>query len=300
MGVRESSPLRKVNRRTDMVTRVLAVLCAVVPCGIAMGEGFISGSDGTDGDLIVAGNFVIDLGAAEFGPWDTTPGLGNGVYDPDLWAVVFKYSTIDVTSGTVTFINHPSGAPVVWLAQGSVFIGGTVNLDGTDGVGGGSPFQYQNPGPGGFAGGTAATGNFALSSGFGPGGGGPCGSDGSGSHATAGSGSAGHLYGTIDVQPLIGGSGGAGRGAGANIARGAGGGGAILIASSDAIEIAGSITARGGTGALVFGGDNDGWSASGGAIRLIANEILGSGSLTATGGGALRPQAAPAGSSSRP
>lgn len=68
MGVRESAPLKTSNRRVNMVTRVLTVLCAVVPCGVAVGGPFDSGSDGSDGALVINGDTVIDLGLADMGP----------------------------------------------------------------------------------------------------------------------------------------------------------------------------------------------------------------------------------------
>ena len=78
----------------------------------------------------------------------STPGAG--VYDPNQWAVVFKYSSVIVDGVyTVTFKNHPSHAPVVWLVSGDVTLAGEVNLDG-------QPWVYApalaEPGPGGFRG----------------------------------------------------------------------------------------------------------------------------------------------------
>ena len=74
---------------------------------------FDSMSDGSDGVFSPQFDTVVDLGFAATGSWDT-PGDGNGVYDPVRWVVVFKYTAINIPPGlTVTFINHPSGAPVV-------------------------------------------------------------------------------------------------------------------------------------------------------------------------------------------
>ena len=80
------------------------------------------GSDGSDGALVVSANLTIDLSEAASGPgiaWDTpSPVPGKGVYDPDQWAVVFKYSSVTINANrTVTFVNHPSNAPVVWLVE---------------------------------------------------------------------------------------------------------------------------------------------------------------------------------------
>ena len=89
-------------------------------------------SDGSDGNLIVTANTVIDLSEAVSGTWDAnnTANAGKGIYDPAKWAVVFKYRSVSVAAGaTVTFKNHATRAPVVWLVQGDVTINGTVSLD---------------------------------------------------------------------------------------------------------------------------------------------------------------------------
>lgn len=229
----------------------------------ALAGDFDSGSDGSDG-FFVPGDpeTVIDLGLAETGPWEM-PGNGNGVYDPDLWVVVFKYTIINIPSGvTVSFINHPSGAPVVWLAQMDVTIGGIVSLNGESYNAG----PYPEPGPGGFAGATAAAGGLPASSGFGPGG------------ANADQGGQ-YNYGSPSIIPLIGGSGGGPDDDGSP--GGGAGGGAILIASSATISLleGSQVSARGGTGNPIGGNSTGG--GSGGAIRLIANTITGGGSLQA-------------------
>ena len=239
-------------------------------------------SDGSDGALVISANTVIDLGQAVTGSWDAnnTANGGKGVYDAEKWAVVFKYSSVTVASGaTVSFKNHISRAPVVWLVNGNVTIDGTVSLDGET-VGYNAP-QLAEPGPGGFRGGT---GNFApgvgRSSGFGPGGaaGDYYGGGGSfGSSGAAGS----SAYGNPSLLPLIGGSGGAGF---AGDSRGGGaGGGAILIASSETIAVAGTIRANGGGSAGGTGGG------SGGAVRLIAKSLDGSGVVQCLGGGGSNP-----------
>lgn len=256
---------------------------------------FISGSDGSDGAFNPQQSVEIDLALAATGAWNTpSPVPGQGVYDPSLWVVVFKYTTVDIPDLLqVTFANHPSGAPVVWLTTGDVFIGGfglggsgTVELLGAQGS---DNFRYANPGPGGFAGG-AEFDPPEGSDGFGPGGGGR-GSiqsviGGGGGYGTAGNGVRGGVpYGNIAILPLIGGSGGGGNdlqfgGGGA----GGGGGGAILIASSGDINL-GSLPSR--TAIRVDGGQasnaNEAGGGSGGAIRLIANNITGLGQLSARG-----------------
>ena len=85
-------------------------------------------SDGSDGAFNPTTNVEIDLGLATTALWNS-PGSGNGVYDTEKWAVVFKYSSVNIPAGvTVTFKNHPSYAPVVWLVQGNVTIAGELNL----------------------------------------------------------------------------------------------------------------------------------------------------------------------------
>ncbi len=220
------------------------------------------GSDGSDGTLNPAsGTTTINLGLAANGSW-TDPGNGNGVYDPQMWAVVFKYSSVNIQSGrTIQFTNHPSGAPVVWLVQGNVAIAGGIDLDGDSCTSTGGANSV--PGPGGFRGGGGTTGN-AAGAGLGPGGGMI-----SSVNAAYAGGTTALRYGNARVLPLIGGSGGAGS-SGSSYSGGAGGG-AILIAANGTITVSGGyIHARGGQCGVSGAGHG-----SGGAIRLIANTITG-------------------------
>ena len=93
---------------------VVSVLVLLLPCTAS--ADFDSGSDGSDGAFNPKFKTVIDLSLAATAPWDTpSPVPVQGVYDPDDWAVVFKYTTIDIPVGvTVSFTNHPSGAPAIW------------------------------------------------------------------------------------------------------------------------------------------------------------------------------------------
>ena len=96
----------------------------------------------------------------------------------------------------------------------------------------------------------------------------------------------GNTYGNVFLLPLIGGSGGSG---GVRItARGGGaGGGALLIAGSLSITVDGAINANGGAGTRISGtncSEDNGGGGSGGAIRLLAPVINGSGSLRTAGG----------------
>lgn len=283
--------------------KVLIVMSTLVLPSPALAGTFDSGSDGSDGALNCESlgltdcetncteetpcEVQIDLALATTASWDTpSPQPGKGVYDANEWAVVFKYTTIDIPAFvTVTFHNHPKGAPVMWLGTGNVTIAGSVRLDGADGSNVGLSTPYAVPGPGGFSGGFCCSGGSA---GFGPGGGpffpNPNFQGGGGGYGSAGGGgllTGGVIYGTTSIVPLIGGSGGSFGSLDGNRAGGAGGG-AILIASS------GSITLDSTGGLFATGGNASGVNAgggSGGGIRLIANDtILGSGILRAPGG----------------
>lgn len=172
----------------------------------------IPGADGSDGVLNITVNTEIDLTQAVTGVWDqnNTADAGKGVYDPAKWAVVFKYSSVNVAAGaTVTFKNHASRAPVMWLVNGGVTIAGIVSLNGQD-------FQFapnlSEPGPGGFRGGTASYLSTPRGgAGFGPGGGLQFNND-RGLAGAYGTGvvNSGAPYGNPSLIPLLGGSGGAG------------------------------------------------------------------------------------------
>jgi hypothetical protein len=230
-------------------------------------------SNGAAGDLVITSSTVIDLSQAITAPWDTA-GLdpataAKGIYDPEQWAVVFHYSSVDVQAGNVTFKNHPSRAPVVWLVESNVTINGAVNLSGQTGR---QDLYLAWPGPGGFRGGKTHSPSDPWSSGFGPGGGVPANTG--GSFATA--------YSNDRLVPLIGGSGGSGYGSSMFGYQGGGaGGGAILIAVNDTIRVSGSVAANGGPSPGTFSG-----AGSGGAIRIVADIVIGTGNhLQASRGG---------------
>ena len=261
---------------------LLGALCFLAAAvNVHAQNSFSSGSSGADGPFAPTANQTIIV--------------------PD--SGVFNFTTVNIPAGvTVTYTrNNLNNKPVTILASGDVVIVGSINVDGsggsTNGFGG-------RGGPGGFGGGQGGYGfdqSFSGTPGEGPGGGGggvgslstSPGSGGGGgfgtngaagaSQTTGNAGQPGLRFGTVTIIPLIGGSGGGG-GASVNNSRGGaagGGGGGILIASSGSITISGSITARGGNGAV---GNAGGGGGSGGAIRLIANTISGSGNLNATGG----------------
>jgi len=197
--------------------------------------------------------------------------------------VVFKYSSVTVATGaTLTFKNHSTRAPVVWLVSGNVTIDGAVRLDGQHGSSLSAP-NHSEPGPGGFRGGHS---NFASSvtsgAGFGPGGGSI---PGHASYGTAG-GAGIPTYGNPSLIPLIGGSGGGGHNSDSRA--GGAGGGAFLIACGATLRINGTLTANGGNAATFTVGSlaspaNTG-AGSGGGLRIIADSLIGSGNISAVGG----------------
>lgn len=225
-------------------------------------------AEGSDGVLNVSSS-TIDLSLATDAAWDAvSPDPGKGVYDSNKWAVVFKYSSVNIT-GEVNFKNHPSRAPVVWLVSGDVNVSGVLYLHSVNV----NPI-FSEPGPGGFRG---ANGTYAGTSGFGPGGAKP-GSPGAGlgaSHRNQPGSRSGPAYGQAELPLLIGGSGGGGRTDGGY--HGGAGAGAILIFASGTITVNGTITAR-GIGNVHAGGG------SGGVIRLVADTIAGTGVLNVEGG----------------
>ncbi|MBK8093158.1 MAG: hypothetical protein IPK32_14525 [Verrucomicrobiaceae bacterium] len=118
-----------------MKHKTISILLAAFLGGILAAHAQLTiPSDGSDGAFAPAANVEIDLGLATTALWNT-PGSGNGVYDAEKWAVVFKYSSVNIPAGVkVTFKNHPTYAPVVWLVQGNVTIAGELSLKGKDGT----------------------------------------------------------------------------------------------------------------------------------------------------------------------
>lgn len=244
----------------------------------------VPGADASDGVLNITVDTEIDLSEAVEGDWDLPNGAnaGKGVYDPAKWAVVFKYSSVTVAAGkTLTFKNHPSRAPLVWLVSGNVTIAGTVSLNGQNNMNG---LELAEPGPGGFRGGSGSSnGGVYASAGFGVGGarvedsgygrGGAHGAD-VPPWATA--------YGNPSLVPLIGGSGGSGVVSGSGGWSGGGGGGALLIAAASTVSIGGEIRANGGNGNYAAG------TGSGGGIRVVCDVLGGAGNIKATPGTADR------------
>ncbi|HEX3798503.1 MAG TPA: hypothetical protein VH413_07365 [Verrucomicrobiae bacterium] len=259
-----------------------AIIAACAPAAFAQ---LTIPSDGSDGALVIASNTVIDLSRAVTGNWNDndSANAGKGIYDSNMWAVVFKYSSVTISNGAaLTFTNHGSHAPLVWLVTGDVTINGSLVLDGQPGL---AAPGLAEPGPGGFRGGTGYyTPGVDRGPGFGPGGGQPytSGDEGSGgSYGTVGS-LGSPAYGNASLIPLIGGSGGAGRYY--NFPNGGGaGGGAVLVACGGNLTVAGTVSANGGYGQQGASGG------SGGGIRLVANTFSGSGIIQALGGAGDHP-----------
>lgn len=281
-----------------MKNKIILNLLFAIGCISAQADIVIPGANGTDGALNITADTVIDLSQAPTGTWDqdNSENAGKGVYDPEKWAVVFKYTGINIAAGAkVTFKNSASRAPVVWLVSGDVTIAGTVDLSGSNAIVYGSLGNQTEPripdgGPGGFRGGSGGYKDHSLNStGFGPGGGVDSDLSGlGGAFGTTGYNSI-KTYGNPSLIPLIGGSGGGGsmsygmwQGFGSS-ASGGGGGGAILLAAAGKVELVnGRVVADGGNG--LSGGDFRSGGGSGGGIRIVCNEFAGIGNVTAVGG----------------
>lgn len=221
---------------------------------------FNSGSSGALGDLLVTNAVVIAL-------------------PPD---GVLHYRRVEIaTNGAVTFLKNPMNTPVTLLAQQEILITGDVYVSGSPAEGG----DPGRGGPGGFDGGRGASNIQPAGPGKGPGGASASrGYDaGSGAYGDRGdlgdnrSRSAGQPYGDPLLLSIIGGSGGGGREE--CYCGGGGGGGAILIASSIRILLPSP-----GHGVWARGGDAYYNAGSGGAIRLVAPVVEGTGHLDCYGG----------------
>jgi hypothetical protein len=199
--------------------------------------------------------------------WQTpSPVPGQGIYDPEAWAVVFKYSSLIIPSGvSIRFRNHPSTAPVVWLVDADCTLepNSWLQLDASSGA----PELYHVPGPGGFRGGALLT-MTTDSAGFGPGGS-PYNINTNGRAGTYSTPSGGTVtgtpYGSPSLFPLIGGSGGTRY---SNVTGGGAGGGAILVACN------GTLTMQSGSRITA---DSPALSTyahgSGGGLRLVAATV---------------------------
>ncbi len=257
----------------------LLILMTALSAAQALAQGFSSGSTGADGALNVTVN--------------TTNSL-----PPD---GILNYTTINVAAGaTLRFKRNPLNTPAYLLATDDVTINGTIDVSGEPGSI--NPPVGGKGGPGGFDGGAPGFDAIAPGAGYGPGGGrggylggtglNPTNNAGLGAYSTApprrSSTNDGSTYGSPLLVPLVGGSGGGGgsygTGGQAGVG-GSGGGGAILIASSSRITFVGSaarILAEGGgstSPAIPTPGG------SGGAVRLVAPSVVGTGQTISTGSG---------------
>lgn len=253
--------------RSSLPSIIAAFITVVLPTSL-LGQSFDAGSTGALGALNVAdADVTVDL-----------PPDGR-----------LHYTTVNVAAGrTLRFRRNALNTPVYLLAQGVVTINGTIDVSGSGAPS--SPPIGGAGGPGGFDGGKPGFGpEFGPSDGYGPGAGGggtdganAAGNAGTGAYGTARNGAErnGAVYGSPLLIPLLGGSGGGGI-SGQPGQGGGGGGGAILIASNTRIEV-------GDTGLVRSnGGDRRGStvnSGSGGAIRLLAPKVSGTGTLNVFGG----------------
>lgn len=189
---------------------------------------------------------------------------------------IYNFASFFLGQGTVLqFTRNLANTPVILLVQGDVEIEGFIDING----GRGDPSGNGGVGgPGGYSGGNGVVPGAPTT--FGGAGSGP----GGGSAGVDGTFATGPLpnliYGNPQLQPLIGGSGGGALGS--PVFGGSGGGGALLIASSGTLDLRGGsvIVANGG---FILTSSGQASSGSGGAIRLVATRITGSGVLNALG-----------------
>lgn len=274
---------------------------------------FESGSTGADGALNPTVNTEIVLppsGVLNYTSINIPAGVTVRFKKNATNTPVYLLASGNVTIAGTIDIRGGDGKPTGTYGDGAL------GDDGLPGVGG----------PGGFDGGRGGREDAALratiirgGAGLGPGGGlggiegsESCIKDGSGYYRHIGSGGAyasntwgSHIswcdgnyrvnylpaakaYGSVLLQPLIGGSGGGGGRGGTTYpgGGGGGGGGAILIAASGNMSLTGTIDATGGDAAGTNGSGvgGEGGGGSGGAIRLLATAISGNGGIFANGG----------------
>lgn len=255
---------QNMKAKTQFLAVILLAAASLVP---AWAQNFDAGSNGSLGALnVTEADVIVDL-----------PPDGR-----------LHYTTVTVGAGrTLRFQRNALNTPVQLLAQGDVVIDGVISVDGSTAPA--SPPIGGAAGPGGFDGGKPGFGaEFGPGDGYGPGGG----TGGLDNDSTAGAGAGVHAvgangpqqhgrpYGTPLLIPLLGGSGGGGH-AGQPGRGGGGGGGALLIAANTRIVLGenGSVTARGGGR-----GSSSRNAGSGGAIRLLAPKVEGTGKVNVFGG----------------
>lgn len=245
--------------RPEISKRIFGLYFLTLALLPAMAVGQLnSGSNGSDGALNPTTNIVINMADHPDG--------------------IYQYMLVNIPSGvTVTFIPNANNTPVVWLVQSNCVINGTVDLSGQSPSGAAGGLG----GPGGYRGGT---GGPSPTAGQGPGGG--LSQGGVGGNASFGSQGQttqgvepGPTYGNSFLIPLLGGSGGGGTSFVGAIG-GSGGGGSILIAASGQVEINGNMLSVSPYGWWVnWSPPGVGGAGSGGAVRVVASKIMGSGKI---------------------
>jgi hypothetical protein len=223
----------------------------------------------------------VDAGDGSDGAFEPT---ANVNLDTTINGGVFNFTTVNVPVGVVVTASGPN--PLRIRVQGPVLIEGELRGDGSSTashVGGAG-------GPGGGDGGVGGVGVGATGlNGIGLGGGvaGAGGNwGGGGSFGTLSTLNGTSTYGSNDLTPLVGGSGGAGGPAQVhnctnpnssmwvNGPGGGGGGGAISIVSDGDVVVSGQLSCRGGSGGLLApisgctGSQSVGGPGSGGAVRI--------------------------------
>lgn len=227
-----------------------------------------SGSDGPQGEVVVAPSNAAELGGLE--PTGLTVIPPAGTFDTDADCVapsalgncapVTTATGIDVcvcrmdelTIGNLTITGHRG---LAILAYDSVVIAGGLTV--APGAGGAVVYATPAAGLGGGAGGT---------------------------HATIGGGSQLPALGTPELVPLVGGM----AGQDACGAHGGAGGGALQITAGSSISVTGTISAGGGGGRGGAGGGTclgGGGGGAGGAVLLEAPDVTVTGTVAANGGG---------------
>ena len=254
--------------RASAIKLAVILHCFIALPSISVAQTFDSGSTGSYGPLTITTNTTLQLPA-------------DGI---------FNCTTINIASGAaLKFAPNALNTPVYLLATGDIIIAGTIDVSGKQALGRGAGGAG---GPGGFAGGNGGPLAARGSAGLGPGGG----PEGTGNGVRGAYrfaiGTSAATYGNSLLMPLVGGSGGsgsfspevaAGQGAG-----GGGGGGAVLIASNTRIvfpaptgSIYGKVIADGGAKfSLYYLYPYESGAGSGGAIRMIAPVVTGSGDFS--------------------
>ncbi|HTR51323.1 MAG TPA: hypothetical protein VMJ10_11495 [Kofleriaceae bacterium] len=235
--------------------------------------------DGDTGAIGSAGNPTSVRGSGS--------GVMNGIdfeeRDP---IAMFRFASLGVI-GTVHLVGTH---PIALVADGEISIGSTLDVTGS--------CANSAPGPGGFAGGSAAgadgsgsgggTGAAAASLAGGGGGFGGTGGGGANGASAAQHQAGGVVYGDPTLALLVGGGGGAAGGGGATFGPGGGGGGAVQLESNTSVVIGNQgVINAGGCGGVsgTMTNNGGGGGGAGGAILIEAPLVTVMGTLAVNGGG---------------